>query len=1129
MQVENKRNIESTNVRLNGVSGAIMVVGKLSAAIEFEKGVVVQNLFYVVHDFECKVDGILGLDFLNKMRVKLDFSKHAISFEYNYVEREYEMEGEVNYISVPARCEKVFLFETAVSGDCIILPYEVCKGVFVGGMIVCPSEKKVPVRIMNVNENNAVLKNFAPIICKLDEYNAVKLGSADNKSGNRVRQLFKEVKLDHLNVEERKEVMNIIVKYADVFHLPEDKLGTCNVYKQGLEIKPGTVPAYTKPYRVPFEQREEVKRQINKMIEDDIVEPAASPWSAPILIVPKKSNQGEPKKWRLVIDYRKVNLNIVDDKFPLPNITDIFDSLAGAIYFSHLDLAQGYYQLELDEESRKMTAFSTSEGQFQMKRLPMGLKISPSAFSRAMSIAMSGLTFVKCFIYLDDLIVYGKNLSQHNNNLIDIMDRLRKVNLKLNGGKCQFLKKELLYLGHIIKDGGILPDPEKVQAIANCNEPTNCEEVKRVVALTNYYRRHLRDFAHIATPLNKLTRKNAIFEWSQECQDAFRKIKESITTAPLLEFPNFEKDNKFRVTTDASGYAIGAILSNSNGKPVCFASRALNKSELNYATIEKELLAVVWAVKHFRPYLFGRKFEIFTDHKPLEGLFKMKNPSSRLTKFRLLLEEYDFEVVYVKGKNNAGADFLSRLKVNKETVHMVTRAKQHIPNTIEILKRRGSLIYITRDEKHVWKLPKINEAVYHREKDNTFIIVPWAGLDIDSTVSGLMSVFRKNQIKELTITSDQNCENSVNQFSRKFKQYDHFINIYILKGVEPVMEADKKALIMNNFHLTSSGGHAGVNKMLVNIKRRYTWSGIAESVRKFVNNCDACQRTKIVRHNRHELIKTTTAQQAFEKIYLDLVGPLPLDNQSNKYILTIQCEVTKWVENYPLKNKTSEAVAEAFGKEFVLRYGPPRVVATDKGKEFVSALFRDVCGVLGIDHRTATPYHHESIGALENTHKHLNNYLTIKTNEKKRDWSDWLPYWSFSYNNSVHLSTGYTPHELVFGRRCNMPESKGEYKTVKNYGKYPEELKERLKVAMEEARKNLDIAKNKIINNYKCSKIEEYKVGDKIYLRNMNRKNKLEYKYIGPFDIEAINIPNVDIRMGSVIKTVHINNTKKKL
>lgn len=232
------------------------------------------------------------------------------------------------------------------------------------------------------------------------------------------------------------------------------------------------------------------------MLKDDIIEETQSEWSSPILLVPKKSDNTN-KKWRLVIDYRKLNEIIQDDKFPLPNITDILESLSGAVYFSHLDLSQSYYQVTLSPESRKLTAFTTNTGQYQMKRMPMGLKTSPSSFSRAMTIAMSGLNYEKCFIYLDDLVIFGRNLESHNKNLINVFERLRKVNLKLNPNKCNFLKQELLYLGHTVSAKGILPDKNKIKIVENYPKPKNTDEVKRFVAFCNYYRKFIKKFAEI--------------------------------------------------------------------------------------------------------------------------------------------------------------------------------------------------------------------------------------------------------------------------------------------------------------------------------------------------------------------------------------------------------------------------------------------------------------------------------------------------------------------------------------------------------------------------------------------------------------------------------------------------------
>lgn len=243
--------------------------------------------------------------------------------------------------------------------------------------------------------------------------------------------------------------------------------------------------------------------------------------------VPKKSEDNN-KKWQLVIDFRKLNKCVWDDKFPLPNITDILDSLSGSIYFTQLDLFQGYFQAKLKPECRKYTAFTTPTGQYQMTRIPMGLETSPSAFSRLMTVAMSGLNYDKCFIYLDNIVCLGRNLDIHNKNLIDIFNRLRKVNLKLNPEKCYFLRKEILYLGHVVSANGISPDPEKIFFLKEYPAPNNSDQAKRLIAFANYYRKFIPNFAKICLPLNNLCRKNVTCQWDKDCQEAFNILKTSL-------------------------------------------------------------------------------------------------------------------------------------------------------------------------------------------------------------------------------------------------------------------------------------------------------------------------------------------------------------------------------------------------------------------------------------------------------------------------------------------------------------------------------------------------------------------------------------------------------------------------
>ena len=327
----------------------------------------------------------------------------------------------------------------------------------------------------------------------------------------------------------------------------------------------------------------------------------------------------------------------------------------------------GFHQIELDNESKKFTAFSSPDGHYEFNRLPFGLNISPNSFQRMMTISLSGLPPECAFLYIDDIIVMGCSINHHLKNLV--FEKLRQHGLKLNPSKCNFFGSDVTYLGHHISEEGIQPDKTKYSVIENYPVPTNSDEVRRFVAFCNYYRRFIKNFADIAHPLNKLLRKNAKFEWNNGCQGAFESLKKQLLSPKILQFPDFKRH--FTLITDASKVACGAVLTQRYDDidlPIAFASKAFTKGEANKSTIEQELTAIHWAITYFRPYLYGRKFTVKTDHRPLVFLFSMKNPSSKLTRMRLDLEEFDFDVQYVPGKTNFGADALSRIKIDTETL-----------------------------------------------------------------------------------------------------------------------------------------------------------------------------------------------------------------------------------------------------------------------------------------------------------------------------------------------------------------------------------------------------------------------------------------------------------------------------
>ncbi|XP_062526266.1 uncharacterized protein LOC134199436 [Bombyx mori] len=401
------------------------------------------------------------------------------------------------------------------------------------------------------------------------------------------------------------------------------------------------------------------------MLQDKIIEPSSSPWSSPIWIVPKKLNSQGERTWRIVIDYRNLNNITVGETYPIPQISEILDQLGNSRYFSTLDLTSGFHQILIDPLDAPKTAFSVPQGHFQFNRMPFGLKNAPTTFQKLMNNCLSGLQGNRCFVYLDDIVIYSYDLKSHINNLSKVFERIRNYNLKLQPEKCEFLRKEVGYLGHIINEEGVKPNPDKIQAVAKFPTPKSPKDIKSFLGLVSYYRRFIPDFSKLAKPLTSLLKKDTAFNWQNEQQLSFETLKSKLISAPILAYPDFSQP--FLLTCDASNYAISAILSQGQigkDRPIAFASRTLNKAECNYTVTEKECLAVIFGTKIFRPYIYGHHFTVITDHKPLEWLFRCKDPGSRLVRWRLILEEFEYDIKYKKGKLNTNADALSRFPVN---------------------------------------------------------------------------------------------------------------------------------------------------------------------------------------------------------------------------------------------------------------------------------------------------------------------------------------------------------------------------------------------------------------------------------------------------------------------------------
>jgi len=508
---------------------------------------------------------------------------------------------------------------------------------------------------------------------------STRCATVHTKGNERVQIIRELLRLDHLNKEESEHIDMLIQKHSDLFRLPDDKL-TCTTEMSHKITTTDNLPINTKQYRFPPIHKEEINKQVKELLDNKIIRSSDSPYNSPLWIVPKKPDSKGNKKWRMVIDYRMLNEKTVGDAYPLPNITDILDQLGSAKYFSVFDLASGFHQIPMDTADAPKTAFSTPYGHYHFNRMPFGLKNAPATFQRLMDQILSGLQGIELFVYLDDIVIYASSLEEHKIKFNKLAGRLRQANLRLQPDKCEFLRREVNYLGHVISETGVKPDPKKILAVQEFPRPKNAKNIKQFLGLAGYYRKFIPDFSKIAKPLTELLKKDVKFIWTSKQEDAFVYLRNSLCSEPLLQYPDFTKP--FIVTTDASGYAIGGILSQGAiGKdlPIAYTSRLLNNAESNYSTIEKELLAIVYCVNYFRPYLYGHKFLLVTDHKPLVWLHSVKDPTSRLVRWRLKLAEYEYEVIYKAGKINVNADALSRNPISDPTF------PSNMPKSLQIL------------------------------------------------------------------------------------------------------------------------------------------------------------------------------------------------------------------------------------------------------------------------------------------------------------------------------------------------------------------------------------------------------------------------------------------------------------
>ena len=962
-----------------------------------------------------------------------------------------------------------------------------------------------------------------------------------------VRPLMETVKAE-LDTNDYLLAENLISSYADVFAAPGEPLGRTTLVEHTINTQ-GHPPIRDKMRRYPQKQLETMDKEVDRMLEQDVIEPSMSPWSSAVVVVTKKDGSA-----RMCLDVRRLNKVTKKDAYPIPRIRHALESLNGANWFCTVDLQSGYWQLPLAPEDKEKCAFSVPmRGHFQFKVMPFGLCNAPASFERLMEQVLAGLQYDRCLVYLDDIIVAGKTIEETVENFEKVLARLRSAGLKLKPSKCTLFAKSVHYLGHVVSSEGISCDPEKVVCVKEWPVPKNVHDVRSFLGLAGYYREHIDSFSGIAEPMFYLTRKGVKFHWSEACQDAFQKLKEALTSAPVLAYPDPKKE--YILDTDASLFGMGAVLSqvhDGQERVVAYASKTLNRAQRNYCTTRRELLAVVTFVKHFRHYLYGTKFLIRTDHASLRWLTNFRDPEGVLARWLTTLETYNYEIQHRNGKDHANADSLSRRTPRSCPREDCTDCLQTRKPKPEVKQKNHS-----RPVAGVSAvLPDVRAVTAC--SDSVSLVDIAAILNLSSMSWDELAVAQKEdpEIGPIYKWKQEHVERptakDVEGFDKAVRnlwgQWDLLVwnNSVLCRRMtlgstevkQVLLPCELRQLIMSDLHDAPVGGHRGIKKTLQSLQSRVYWPGQRQDVRRWCQTCPVCQTLKPGGRRRRHPLQQRLPGYPLERVAMDIIGPIrPPTKHGNSYILVVEDYFSKFVEAYPLQDHTAQTVADVFVTEWVVRYGVAKELHTDQGAEFDSNLFKEIMRLLDIKKTRTAPYRPQSDGTVERVNRTLKAMLSAYVCHDYDNWDEYLPYVLLSYRSTVHESTGCTPNLLFLNRECNLPadiffDPPPETETVPCPMKYVEWMKQAGRKTHQFVRERLKGSLIRQKRNYdKQAAVKTFAAGDLVYREYLPqaREHKFAHPWKGPYKVlEKIGDVNYKIQpvSGGSSVIVHVDHLK---
>lgn len=1097
-------------------------------------------------------DIILGVDFLCKTKAVICFNNGTLQFSNTAgavpifttacIQTDLEVKDATvlhmpRTVTLPPR-EEFGVFATYVgtksTGDVMIEPLTLEQNGHLPIMVAYAlshysPERVAPVRICNISKEQVTLYKGQPIAIMRDlsesalksEVLAVFPSTNDTSSSvpDSVPSQRDTLEVTHPQLaeplvfdisecdltDEQLEQLSVLLKYNYQVFCKQLVAPGSNAAKLRIDTQ-GHAPISVRERRRTFEERTEITKQVGDMLRSKIIRPSTSDWAAPVVLARKKDGT-----WRFCIDYRRLNAVTKRDVYPLPRIDDTLDALGKAKYFSTLDFTSGYWQLGIEADDASKTAFITHDGLFEWIGMPMGLTNAPAKFQRTMDALLCGLTYKSCLVYLDDIIVFSNSFEQHLADLQEVFSRLKASNFYLKPSKCHFAVRRTEFLGHIISTDGVQCCSSKIEKLKNARVPTSVTEVKSFLGLASYYRRFIPDFADIAEPLQRLIDGNYLGPWTPAAQQSFDALKHCLTNAPILAYPDFALP--FILATDASNVGMGAVLSqmqNGDERVIAYASWTFSSAQRNYSVTERECLAVITSMKYFRPYLAGNSFSLITDHSSLKWLLQLKEPTGRLARWILAIQEYQYSITHRPGRLHTNADALSRPPI----VHAITIAA------------------LTDLGKRIVEPSHIREVQYNDPQ-----LRAW----IDYKRDGILP---QDPLIARRIVAE----------AESFDFDEQGVLVRIWWPSDKRVRQDTRAQVVIPYALRQNvltachddplqGAHLGFGKTYQKLRERFWWPSIWSDTRHWIRSCTLCASRKSPKVTAYGKLQPISVRWPGQIVGMDLVGPLPYTKGGKRYILVITDHFTKWAEAVPLRDATGELIAKAFVKHWLCMFGPPECILSDRGKNFLDGVMKHVYTILGVHKINTSAWHPQTDGMTERFNGTLITMLSTCINTNQKDWDTFIPYVLYAFRVSRQDSTKESPYYLTFGRDPILPIDLSISTTnipqipVNSYAK---ELASRLHDAYVLARANMERAQSRQQEYYDRTHIEAptYSAGQLVWLFTRPRAvkpliKKFLFPWQGPFTIvrqtspvnyELFN-PNTDDKR-RLYQIVHVNRLK---